>query len=286
MRARTGRQAGHEEGEFAGVGGLRLFTQAWLPQDEPRAVVVLAHGAGEHSGRYEHVAARFTDDGFAMHALDHRGHGRSEGRRAYMDRLAHAVEDLDSLVLAARERHPQQPLFLLGHSMGGCLAIAYALRHQDRLDGLLLSSPLAALEAASLVMRLTGKALSIVVPTLGLFDVDPSRVSRDPEVVRAYVEDPLVHHGKLPARTIGELAAAVESFPARVPAIDVPLRVWHGTGDRIVPVEGSVMVHREASSEDKELQLYEGLFHETLNEPEQDQVMDDAVAWITERIPA
>ena len=275
----------HQTGELTGVGGLRLFTQAWLPPGEPRAVVVLAHGAGEHSGRYEHVAARFTQEGFAVHALDHRGHGRSEGRRAYLDRLAHAVEDIDSLVLGASERHPHQPLFLLGHSMGGCLAIAYALRHQDQLDGLLLSSPLAALEAASLAMRLTGKALSIVAPTLGLFDVDASRVSRDPEVVRAYVEDPLVHHGKLPARTIGELAAAIESFPARVPTINVPLRVWHGTGDRIVPVEGSLMVHREASSEDKQLQLYEGLFHETLNEPEQDEVMDDAVAWIAERVP-
>jgi acylglycerol lipase len=221
-------QAGlHEEGELRGAGGLALFTQSWLPDGEPGATVVLAHGLGEHSGRYAHVAARFTGEGLALHALDHRGHGRSEGRRAYIDRMANAVADLDQVVVQARERHPELPLFLLGHSMGGCLAIAYTLEHQDRLDGLLLSAPLAALESASGATRLVGKLLSVAAPQVGLFAVDPTLVSRDPEVVLAYVEDPLVHHGKLPARTIGELSSAVEAFPSRVPEITLPLLVMH-----------------------------------------------------------
>jgi acylglycerol lipase len=273
----------HEEGELHGVGGLRLFTQSWVPDSEPRAVVVLAHGAGEHSGRYAHVAARLNAGGYALHALDHRGHGRSEGRRAYVDRLGHTVDDLDQVVDAARERHPGRRLFLLGHSMGGCVALAYALAYQDKLDGLLLSAPLAALEAASAATRLIGKALSIAAPQVGVYAVDPTLVSRDPEVVRAYQEDPLVFHGKLPARTVGELASTVEGFPGRVPELTLPLLVMHGSGDRIVPQAASLMVHGGAQSDDKRLELYDGLYHEILNEPEQQRVMDDIVAWLGQR---
>ena len=276
----------HERGELTGVGGLRLFTQAWLPDGSPSAVVVLAHGAGEHSARYAHVAERFVREGFALHALDQRGHGRSEGHRGLIDRIANAVADLDQLVAQAAERHSGVPLYLLGHSVGGCVAISYTLSHQERLDGLVLSAPLAALEAASPLTRAAGKLLSRIAPRVGLFGVEPERVSRDPEVVRAYAEDPLVHHGKLPARTIGELASAVESFPARVPAIELPLLVMHGSADRIVPVAASLMVYDGALSQDKRLELYDGLYHEILNEPEQDRVMDDLVGWVHERAPA
>lgn len=275
-----------ELGELRGAGGLTLFTRTWPAAGEPRALVALAHGAGEHSGRYAHVAARLTTEGFAVHSLDHRGHGRSEGRRAYIDRVANAVADLDQVVVRARDQHPGVPLFLLGHSMGGLLALSYALRHQERLDGLLLSAPLAALEAASPVMRGAGRLLSALAPALGIFGVEPERVSRDPDVVRAYVEDPLVHHGKLPARSIGEFTTAVDHFPSQVPQLTLPLLVMHGTGDRIVPVAASLMVHDGAGSEDKQLELYEGLYHEILNEPEQGQVMDDIVGWVEARLPS
>lgn len=275
-----------ELGELRGAGGLTLFTRTWPAAGEARALVALAHGAGEHSGRYAHVAARLTTEGFAVHSLDHRGHGRSEGRRAYIDRVANAVADLDQVVVRARDQHPGVPLFLLGHSMGGLLALSYALRHQERLDGLLLSAPLAALEAASPVMRGAGRLLSALAPALGIFGVEPERVSRDPDVVRAYVEDPLVHHGKLPARSIGEFTTAVDHFPSQVPQLTLPLLVMHGTGDRIVPVAASLMVHDGAGSEDKQLELYEGLYHEILNEPEQGQVMDDIVGWVEARLPS
>jgi lysophospholipase len=200
--------------------------------------------------------------------------------------MANAVADLDQLVVQARERHRGVPLYLLGHSMGGCLALEYALCHQDRLDGLLLSAPVAALEAASAATRVIGKLLSSLAPQVGVFAVDPSLVSRDPEVVRSYEEDPLVHHGKLPARTVGELSSTVEAFPARVPELELPLLVMHGTGDRIVPVAASLMVHDGARSEDKRLELYDGLYHEILNEPEQERVMDDIAGWVSARVPA
>jgi alpha-beta hydrolase superfamily lysophospholipase len=261
---------------------VRIEWQAWLPE-EPRAVVVIAHGAGEHSGRYEHVARRLVDAGYAVYALDHRGHGRSQGRRALVDRLDNAVADVRGLLGVARAAHPGLGIFLLGHSMGGAIALAFAIRHQDELSGLALSGPVAALEAASPALRLAARALSVLTPGLGVFAVDSSLVSRDPEVVRAYREDPLVFHGKLPARTVAELAAAVERFPAQVPGIRIPLLVMHGTADALAPVAGGTMVHERAGSADRTLHLYEGLYHEILNEPEQERVLSDLVAWLDAR---
>jgi alpha-beta hydrolase superfamily lysophospholipase len=276
----------HQEAELTGVGGLRLFTQSWLPDGDVRAVVVIAHGAGEHSGRYAHVAARLVGEGYAVYALDHRGHGKSEGPRTLLDRMDNVVADLDSLVVLAGGEHPGVPLFLLGHSMGGAIALSYTIAHQDRLAGLILSAPLAALEAASPAQRIAAKVLSAVAPRLPVVAVDPSLVSRDPAVVEAYKTDPLVHHGKIPARTVAELAAAVESYPEAVRAITVPTLIMYGGADRLVPPAASVMVNERISSEDKTLKEYEGLFHEILNEPEQEQVIDYLVDWLRPRVTA
>lgn len=273
------------EGAFAGVGGPNIFWQAWLPPISCRGVVVIAHGAGEHSGRYAHVADRLVREGYAVYALDHRGHGRSAGPRALLDRMDNAVADLDTLVLrAAGEQGAQAgsgvPVFLLGHSMGGTLSLCYALRHQDRLDALVLSAPLAALEAASPVVRIAARVLSALTPRLPVIAVDSSLVSRDPAVVQAYNADPLVHHGKLPARTVAELAAAVASFPARVAEITVPTLILYGTADRLCPPEGSVMLGVRIGASDRTVKSYPGLYHEILNEAEQEQVMDDLCAWL------
>jgi acylglycerol lipase len=268
------------EGSFSGAGGVRIHWRVWLPDGEPRAVVVIAHGAGEHAGRYSHVAARLVADGYATYAIEHRGHGYSEGPRAVIDRIANAVADLDTLVVLAADEHSGLPVFLLGHSMGGTISVSYAIRHQDRLDGLILSGPLAALEAAPAPMRVISKILSAIAPRMGLIEIDASLVSRDPDVVAAYVADPLVHHGKLPVRTVAELAAAIGSFPEAVPAITVPTLIMYGTADRLCPPRGSVMLSERIGSADKTITPYEGLYHEILNEPEQDQVLDELSQWL------
>jgi acylglycerol lipase len=268
------------QGTFPGQGGIEIHWQAWLPEESPRGAVVIAHGVSEHADRYSHVAARLTGEAYAVYALDHRGHGRSGGHRAMIDRLDRAVEDLDTLIRMAGGDHPQLKLFLLGHSMGGAISVEYALAHQDRLDGLVLSAPATTLETASRFELLAGRVLSAVAPRVGVFDVDSKAISRDPEVVRAYQEDPLVYNGKLPARTVSQLAAAIETLPERLGALRVPLLVMFGTGDELVPNEGGRMVHREAGSDDKRLIPYEGLYHEILNEPERDRVLDDVVAWL------
>src|SRR3954449_13029944 len=275
--------ATHEEGRFAGEGGLEIYWQAWLPQGEPRAVIVLGHGASEHGGRYAWTGGQLNARGYAVYAIDHRGHGKSAGSRAVIDRMRNAVEDLHTLVERAQAAYPGRPLVLLGHSMGGAVAIAYTSEHEDALDALVLSGPLAVLEAASPVQRVAGRVLSVVAPKLGVVGIDSSAVSRDPEVVKDYDADPLNYHGKLPARTVAELAKAIDGFPDAVAKFELPLLVMHGTADRLVPIAAGQMVADHAGSEDKTWKPYEGLFHEILNEPERQQVLDDIADWLDAR---
>jgi alpha-beta hydrolase superfamily lysophospholipase len=272
------------EGTFSGQGGIEIFWRAWVPDGALRATVVLAHGLGEQSGRYAHVGERLAASGHAVYALDHRGHGRSGGRRARIDSLDDVVADLRTFIGIAGSRHDGQKPVLLGHSMGGLVSIAFAIRHQDDIGALLLSSPLAALESASPVTRFASRVLSALAPGLGVLAVDPALVSRDPEVVMAYADDPLVFHRKIPARTIAQLVGAVEGFPAEVAAIRVPLIVMLGSADRLAAPAGGRMVHERASSADKTLEVYDGLYHEILNEPEQDKVMADIVGWLDARV--
>jgi len=272
------------EGALEGVGGLRLYRQSWVPDRDARAIVILVHGVSEHSGRYHHVAARLVADGYAVHALDHRGHGRSDGRRAFIDRMGNAVDDLDSLVEATTSPNSGVPVVMLGHSMGGLLAVCFALAYNERLSGLILSAPLAALEAASLTTRLAARVLSVLTPHLGVVRIDSDLISRNPEVVRAYDADPLVFHGKLPARTAFELERAVRSLPSTVHAITVPTLIMYGSSDRLCPPAGSLGLDDCIGAQDKTLKVYDGLYHEIFNEPEQDHVLEDVCAWLRERM--
>jgi len=273
----------HEEGRLIGAAGAELYWQAWLPDREPRAVVVIVHGASEHSSRYAHVAEALVTAGYGVYAQDHRGHGRSPGKRAQLDRLDHVVADLRTFVDLAASRHPDAPLYLLGHSMGGGISVAYAVRHQGTLDGLVLSAPVADPNAANAATRTLSRIVAAIAPDLGVFSVDPALVSRDPEVVRRYEEDPLVYHGKLPARTVAEMTAAVARFPEEVVGLRLPLLVMHGGADELVPQAGSRMIHERAGSKDKTLEIWEGLYHEILNEPEQQRVLELVVGWLGER---
>ena len=272
-------------GSFAGVGGVQIEWRSWAPADPARAVVVISHGAGEHMGRYEHVAAGLRDAGLAVYALDHRGHGRSGGPRALIDRLDHAVADLDRLVALAGEQHPGLPVFLLGHSMGGTIALRYAAEHGERLSGMILSGPLAAIEPPPRPLALLARGLSVVAPRAGALAVDPALVSRDPEVVRRYRDDPLVHHGKLPARTVVELSREVETLPETVGRIRIPVLIAYGTEDRLCPPSGSVMVGKRIGSSDVTVLPFEGLHHEILNEPEQAAVLAAMIDWLRARLP-
>jgi acylglycerol lipase len=271
------------DSSFTGTGGVRIFTRCWTPDGQPRAVVILVHGAGEHLGRYEHVAAALLAQGHAVYASDHRGHGRSDGPRALVDRLANAVADVDQLVVTAAAAHPGLPVFMLGHSMGGLIALHYAAAHQQRLVGIVLSGTLAQLDDVPAALRMIGRTLSVVAPRAGLIAIDPALISRDQAVVESYRSDPLVHHGKLPARTAVELADAVAALAQLLPSIGLPALVLYGTEDGLCPPSGSVMIGERIGSEDRTVKGYDGLLHEILNEPERDAVLAEICGWLAAR---
>ena len=272
-------------GSLHGVLGRRIFWRSWTPDDAPaRAVIVLVHGVGEHSGRYDHVVARLAGEGYAVHTADHRGHGRSDGPRALIEDMDNVVADADTLVDMAVAAQPGVPVFMLGHSMGGLIGLRYALAHPDRLAGLILSAALAQLDAVPRPLELVGRALSVIAPRAPLIAIDPALVSRDPAVVENYRSDPLVHHGKVPARTAVGLADATELFPATVGAITVPTLILYGTADGLCTPQGSVMLAERIGAADLTVKAYDGLFHEILNEPERETVLDDIMAWLGARV--
>ncbi len=268
------------EGEFNGVGQVRIFYRAWLPDAAPKAVVLLSHGVAEHSGRYAHVAGRLASAGYAVYAVDHRGHGRSGGKRSLVDRFDHAVEDLNQLYALARDAHPEGRVFLIGHSMGGAIAALYALTYQDQLAGLVLSAPALVVEGVSPILHRVATLLSAIAPGAGIVQLDAKAVSRDPVVVREYETDPLNFHGKVPARTAVELVKLAGEAPSRLRELRLPILVVQGTADGLVPPRAGRLVVDSVTSPDKTLRMYDGLYHEVFNEPEKDLVLDEVVEWL------
>ena len=271
----------HTEGRLTAFDGLTIFHQAWLPDRDPSAVVMLIHGLGEHSGRYTHVAHALTDAGIAVHALDHRGHGKSDGKRVFVKSYAELMQDLVQFRAHIEAQHPGLPLILLGHSMGGNLAVGHTLDHQDGIAGLALSG--AALQVGSdltpgklMAFRLIAK----IAPGFRPEGLSAEAISRDPAVVAAYQNDPLVFTGKISAGLGAALIEAMERFPARYGELTLPISVMHGTDDQLASVEGSRALEAAAVNADVTAHYYEGLYHEIFNEPEQQQVLADLVSWI------
>jgi alpha-beta hydrolase superfamily lysophospholipase len=273
------------ERSFDGVGGVRIVYDVWTPDVTPRAVVILSHGFGEHARRYDHVSARFGREGLVTYALDHRGHGRSGGKRVLVKDISEYTGDFDTLVGIATQEHPGVTRIVLGHSMGGGIVFAYGVEHPDDYDLMVLSGPaVAAQTAVSPLLAWLAKAIGAIAPGLPLQQLDAGAISRDPAVVNAYNTDPLVHHGKVPAGLARALMLVGETMPQRAASLTAPLLVVHGSDDRLIPVDGSRQLVAAVGSSDVELKVYPGLYHEVFNEPEQDQVLDDVVSWINARL--
>ena len=273
------------EHTFDGVGGVRIVYDVWTPDEAPRAVVILSHGFGEHARRYDHVAQRFGRDALVTYALDHRGHGRSGGKRVLVKDISEYTGDFDTLVGIAAKEHPGATRIVLGHSMGGGIVFAHGVEHPDNYDLMVLSGPaVAAQTAVSPLLARLAKTIGAVVPGLPLQQLDAGAISRDPAVVNAYNTDPLVHQGKVPAGLARALMLVGETMPQRAPSLTAPLLVVHGSDDHLIPVEGSRQLVAAVGSSDVELKVYPGLYHEVFNEPEQDQVLDDVVSWINARL--
>ncbi|MEO9328424.1 alpha/beta hydrolase [Gordonia aurantiaca] len=268
-----------EEHSFRGPHGHTIVYDVHRPEDRPQGVVVIAHGLAEHGRRYGHVAQRLVDAGYLVAIPDHVGHGRSGGKRLQVHRFGEFTDDLDTVISHVGD--DGLPTFLIGHSMGGCIALDYALDHQDKLDGLILSGaavlpgndlPPVAVKLAPIIGR--------IAPWLPTTALSSSSISRDPAVVAAYDADPLVTRGKIPAGLGGAMISTMQSFPERLPSLHLPLLVMHGGADALTDPKGSELVDELAGSEDKTLVIYDDLYHEIFNEPEQDVVLEEVVSWL------
>ena len=275
----------HVERDFEGIGGVRIVYDVWTPEVEPRAVVVLSHGFGEHARRYDHVAQRFGEAGLITYALDHRGHGRSGGKRVLVRDISEFTGDFNILVGIATREHPGLKRVVLGHSMGGGIVFAHGVERPDSYDLMVLSGPaVAAQDQVNPVLALAAKGLGLILPGVPVQQLEVGAISRDPAVVAAYNNDPLVYHGKVPFGIGRALLQVGETMPQRAPALTAPLLVVHGSDDRLIPVAGSHRLVENVGSTDVELKVYPGLYHEVFNEPERDRVLDDVVSWITARL--
>lgn len=273
------------ERSFDGVGGTRIVYDVWTPGTDPTGVVVLCHGYAEHARRYDHVAQRFGEAGLITYAVDLRGHGRSGGKRVHLRNISEYTDDFHHLVGIATAAHPECKRVVLGHSMGGGVVFTYGVEHPDDYALMVLSGPAVyAQDAVSPMMIGVAKVLGSILPGLPVEQLPPEAVSRDPEVVAAYIADPLVHTGKLPAGVAKALIGVGETMPQRAAAITAPLLVVHGSDDSLIPVAGSERLVECVGSRDVTLKVYDGLFHEVFNEPERDKVLDDVVSWIEVRL--
>jgi acylglycerol lipase len=275
----------HEEGFFQGVRGIRIYHQCWLPEGEPKAVLLIVHGLGEHSGRYRNVVDHLVPAGYALYGLDHVGHGKSEGTREEVERFEDLTQTLDLFRAIVQQAHPGKPLFLYGHSLGALIVPYYLLNSRDGLAGAILSAPMVCVpDHVSAATVLLGRVLSRLLPKAGVVTVDPTGVSRDHAVVDAYVNDPLVFHGKTPARLAAEMLRAMECVTAEAARITLPLLLLQASADHLVNPRDARFLHDAVSSTDKTLKVYEGLYHEVHNEPERATVLQDVEAWLAARV--
>lgn len=275
----------HVEGSFKGMRNANIYYEAWLPEGDARAVLIVVHGLGEHCGRYMNVVNHLVPLGYALYGLDHIGHGKSEGTREFVERFDDYTNTLTTYCNMVKGWQTGKPIFLLGHSMGGLIASYYLIDHQACFRGGILSAPFVKVSDSISQATITiGKILSVVTPRAGLVTLDVSGISRDPEVVTAYVNDPLVFHGKTPVRLGAELLKAMLRVRAEAHRITLPLIILQGGGDRLIDPACAQILYDKVGSKDKTVKIYEGLYHEVFNEPERARVLEDLETWLAAHV--
>lgn len=265
-----------------GTGG-KIFTRHWEPSGTARANLVLCHGVNSHGGQYIRAGEEFAGRGFAVTALDLRGRGRSDGERFYAESIDEYVSDLSLGIDLAKSMHPELPTYLLGHSAGGVTSVTYALDHQDRIDGLICESFAFRVYAPNFALKVLEGA-SHFFPHAHVLKLKMADFSRDPEWVAQLEADPLTLDEVQPVATVAAFARAGERFDREFPRIALPVLIIHGTADKATRPDGSQQFYDQAGSTDKTLKLYEGYYHDLLNDLGREAVMDDVVGWIDARL--
>jgi acylglycerol lipase len=275
----------HLEGNFKSVRNADIYYQAWLPDGDVKAVLFVVHGLGEHSGRYMNHVNRFVPLGYAVYGLDHLGHGKSDGEREVIERFEDYTDTLTTYYQMVKGWQPGKPIFILGHSMGGLITSTYLLDHQADFKGAIISAPAIKVGEGISSMTITmGKVLSRIAPKTGVLALDATAISHDPEVVKAYADDPLVFHGKTPARLAAEMLKTMMHVTAETGKIILPFIVIQGGEDKLVDPSGAQMLYDKAGSKDKTLKIYKGLYHEVHNEPEREVMFKDVESWLAAHV--
>lgn len=273
------------EETLQGAGGVSIFMRSWQPAGDPRAIIAMVPGFNSHSGYFKWVGEQFAANGLAAYAVDLRGRGRSGGERFYIESINDHLSDVDLMVRTAKTRQPGLPVFLLGHSAGGVVSCVYTLAHQDELAGLICESFAFQVHAPEFVLP-AFKGLSHIAPHVHLLKLKNEDFSRNPDVVNAMNADPLIENETQPLQTLAEFVRADERIKQEFPLIKLPVFIIHGTADKVTKFEGSQFFYDTVGSKDKTLGLYEGHYHDLLNDVDKELVMEDIKNWIDARLPA
>jgi len=274
----------HIQSSWKSEDGRKIFYQSWKPEEPLKGAICLVHGLGEHSDRYSHVAEHLNQAGYALFAFDLYGHGQSGGKRGHAPSMEIFLQDIDRILLEAKNQYPGKPCFLYGHSLGGILVLYYVLQQKPILNGVISTSPALRSSLENQKTKLIiARIFSKIFPALSLpSGLDPNQISRDPQVVNNYMKDPLVHDQATLATACNVFDAILWTFD-HAEEFDIPLLLIHGTADNIAYPRGSQefanLVHCQCT-----YKTFDGLRHETHNEPEKDEVINYIVSWLNEHI--
>jgi alpha-beta hydrolase superfamily lysophospholipase len=271
-----------QTGYFEGVKGLQLFYKIWSPDKSPKAILAIVHGAGEHIGRYQNMVDALVPAGFILTGYDQRGHGQSEGRRGHIDSWSDYREDIRSFLALSASRFPGLPVFLYGHSLGSLEVLDYILRDSQGLTGAIVSGtalkPKGTIAPPHLV--LLAKVLSAIAPGFLIkMKLEGSSLSHDPQVARAYMEDPLVHWQRS-VRWGTENLKVIDWIKSHTREIDLPILFLHGESDPLLDPVGAQQFFEQIRYPDKTIHIYPGGLHEPHNDLNHKQVISDLAGWM------
>ncbi|KAJ7377883.1 hypothetical protein OS493_025777 [Desmophyllum pertusum] len=280
-----------EKGSFKNADGRKIFTKYWKPNEkEPRALVFICHGFGEHCSRYERLGNALANQGYLAFSQDHVGHGHSDGERAQVSNFDCYVRDVFQHIDQVTAINSGIPVFMFGHSMGGTIAIRSVIDRPDFFTGAIFSAPSVRADpaVATTCLVFLGKIAAWIVPSYQVLPpIDPSTISRNTLQVKKYANDPLIWHGGMKARWANAILDAMDDIQSKTSMINTPFLVVHGDDDQLVKIDSSQFLHENSPSRDKTFKVYKDCRHELLNELEEtaEMVQKDILDWIKQRLP-